>query len=56
MDENPYKAPVEFSGDNAKKPRAHPILDPFWNRVQWAVLMLPFLIWLVIALVFSIVG
>jgi hypothetical protein len=44
MDENPYKAPDKRGWATPTKPREHPMLDPFWNRVAWAVLLTPFLI------------
>jgi hypothetical protein len=50
MDENPYKAPAERHGPSRRVARRHPMIDPFWNRVVWAVLMMPFLIGFVISL------
>ena len=56
MDENPYKAPAELSGSSPKKMRVHPMLDPFWNRAQWAILILPFLAGITVAVLLSIFG
>jgi hypothetical protein len=44
MDENPYKAPDKHGWAAPTKPRQHPMLDPVWNRVAWAVLLMPFLV------------
>ena len=53
MDENPYEAPAEVAESRQRHDGRRPMLDPFWQRAAWIVLMLPFLFWIVATVLFA---